>query len=172
MKIQSKLYLILPAIFLILILAFHYFGMIVNLSSSMPIGLYRKSSGNITNNDYVALCLDSHNTQLGISRGYLEKGTTCNGSVPLIKKVIALPNESITLSKNYIITNHHQYNLKTLDFDNINRQLGSIKPGKYQQDCYWLIGDDDFTNSWDSRYWGCIKKSQILYMVVPLIIWK
>lgn len=168
---KKYLYLIIPLLFIVIVFSFKYFDIIFNNTPSTPIGFYKKAEGNISTDDYIAFCLDEKLTAFGLSRGYLEKCSPCQGSKPLIKKVIAIPRDTITVTKNFILTKTQLYNLTTLNIDSSGRYLYSIKNGNYKENCYWVIGDHDSLSSWDSRYWGCISKAQILYKVTPLLIW-
>ena len=39
-----------------------------------------------------------------------------------------------------------------------------------KEDEVFVLGTND--KSFDSRYYGCIKKSDVIYKLVPLIIWE
>lgn len=138
----------------------------------MPYGFYKKINDlNIKHDDYVSFCLDKVHTEIGLKQGYLERGHTCNGSVPLIKKVIALPYQSVYLTNSYIKVDDSKINAVTSLYDSKSRLLTHMPGGTYKQNCYWVIGDKDVKHSWDSRYWGCISSKQIIAKVKPLLTW-
>ena len=168
---KNKRYLFLITIFLSLILIFNILKVNVNLTSSMPYGFYIKSSGKIEKGDYVSLCLTKKYQQIGLQRGYIEPGNGCNGSIPLVKKVVSLPFESITLTDNDITVSGHKLAYKTLYTDSKYRPLSVYPRGTFKENCYWVVGDSDIAHSWDSRYWGCITEDQIITKLKPFLIW-
>ena len=140
----------------------------------MPYGLYTKEQYKnllISHGDYILFCLNESYTAIGLKQGYLEPGFTCNGSMPLLKKVIALPFEMVVLTDSYISVSGVTIPAATSYFDSESRPLAVFPRGKYQKDCYWVMGDHNITHSWDSRYWGCISKNQIITNVKPLLTW-
>lgn len=165
--------LIATLLFVIIVWCFKTFNVLINFSDSIPYGVYVKSNTAIKTGDYVALCLDETNQKIGLDRKYLHKGNICDGSKPLMKEVIALPNENVTLTKDYIqVNNQPRIELPVLAHDYQKRILTAYPSGKYQNNCYWLIGNNNKKYSWDSRYWGCIPSNQILYKIKPIISWK
>ena len=50
--------------------------------------------------------------------------------------------------------------------------MPQLKEKKYiiKEDEVFVLGTND--KSFDSRYYGCIKKSDVIYKLVPLIIWE
>ncbi len=146
-------------------------GMIINLTPSMPIGLYMKSSGHIHQGDIVAVCLPKPWKSLGLKRGYLLKGDQCQGSAPLIKSVLATPQDSVRLTEDRIQVNGISKRFDSVDVDLHGRPLyryPKIKEGDGSG--YWLIGGGSL-QSWDSRYWGPMPVKQIYTKLRPLLVW-
>lgn len=167
---KSKTSLIIVALFLCLLVAFNYFKIMFNFTPSMPYGFYVKSNDEtIKIGDYISLCLNKETQELGLRQGYLEHGNECNGSVALIKKVIAVPFQSVILDNKYISVSGLNINAATSSIDSQGRKLKSYPRGIYKLNCYWVLGDYDVKHSWDSRYWGCINKDQIITKVKPLL---
>ena len=151
---------------------FLYFKISINFTSSMPYGVYAKSKPNLINHgDYVLICMDESATAIGLKNGYLETGKDCNGSMPLIKKVVAIPFQQIELTDSYLSVDGVKVPAATSYLDSNSRTLAIFPRGKYQRDCYWLLGDRDIAHSWDSRYWGCVAKGQIIAKVEPWLTW-
>lgn len=172
LKKSIKLPLITVAIFGITILLFYVYGVIINLTPSLPYGFYIRVNSKISTGDYVAFCLPPEYQKIGLERKYLEAGSTCNGSVPLVKKIIALPYQHVTLADSFIAIDDKKLQFKTIKFDSLNRPLDSYPRGSYRLNCYWMIGSNDYLHSWDSRYWGCIASDRILYKIKPLLTWE
>lgn len=147
-----------------------YFGLIINITPSMPIGLYvKKDSDTIKRQDVVAICLAEPYKSLGLRLNYLIRGKACENSAPLIKQIIAVPKDDVRLADDYIAVNHHIYAYKTQYVDSLNRKLDVYPRGIYlNTSYYWVIGTND-DKSWDSRYWGPIKEQQILSILKPIL---
>ena len=147
------------------------FGVIINVTPSMPEGIYIRQFGAIHVGDIVLLCLNEPYKSLGIHRLYVEKGNRCQGSDPLVKEVIAIPGDTVVLNDKYVQVNDIQYIAKTFSKDSLGRPLEIYPSGRYSKTTgYWLLGTHAF-NSWDSRYWGPISPDQILYKLRPLWTW-
>lgn len=144
-------------------------GVIINVSPSMPEGIYIKSECDIQRGSIVAVCLPPAYQAIGLKQKYIEIGNTCHGAYPLIKQVIAVPGDNVALKNNVIVVNGKLFFYKTLAVDSTGRPLSNYPRGTYAHtDGYWLIGTAA-KNSWDSRYWGPVRRTQILY---PLrVVW-
>ena len=168
MTTPRKLPLVLLAFFIIVILTIKSLGMLINVTPSMKEGIYIRASGEIKRGDIVAACLPDPYKTIGLEKFYIEKGRKCDGADPVIKKVIAVPGDDVILAGDYISVNHHRILLKTKNQDGMGRMLSIYPRGTYSHTKgYWLVGTNS-PNSWDSRYWGAIPKTQILYKLKPV----
>jgi conjugative transfer signal peptidase TraF len=169
-RIIKKYPLIVLIIFLSVMLAAKLFGVVINITPSMKRGVYIKTHGEVKRGDIVAACLDEPYKTIGLKNFYIEKGQACNGSDPVIKQVIAIPNDDVVWSKNGIIVNNITFDLPVHNKDSKGKILNHTEFGEYSHTKgYWLIGTNS-TNSWDSRYWGDLKKEQILYKLKALML--
>lgn len=141
----------------------------LNVSGSMKEGLYIGAGHTIHRGDVVAVCLNKQTAEVGLKRGYVLPGTTCeSGSAPLIKQVLAMPGDHLVLSNTTIAVNGQTYPYATLPLDSQGRPLASIPRGDYPHlNGYFLVGTNA-PNSWDSRYFGPVNKNQIRYRLVPV----
>ena len=102
----------------------------------------------------------------GVKRKYIWSMKT-----QLIKEVIAVPGDDVILTKDYIMVNGKKYEAPLHLYDLEHHSVAHIKRGNYFNTTeYWLYGCNDKKDSWDSRYFGPIKKSNIKGTAVPLII--
>ena len=148
-----------------------YFHIIINITPSMKLGFYRKTNGEIRHGDIIAFCLPEPTKTLGLSRLYIEKGRACDGSDPLIKEVIAIPGDRVVLQDEFVEVNDQRFPYRTIYNDSEGRALSVYPRGEYPNtEGYWLIGTHAH-HSWDSRYWGAVKKDQILSKLRPLWTW-
>lgn len=143
---------------------------IINLSSSMPKGIYLRQFTSISRGDIVAACLDRKFQLIALHHHYLKTGFCDGGAEKIIKRIIAIPGDNVALSNDSIQINGNIYFLPTQYFDRSGNPLFIYPRGTYpHSDGYWLIGSHDL-NSWDSRYWGPIQSNQILWKLKPLFI--
>lgn len=146
-------------------------GACINVTPSMPEGVYIRAYGAVQRGDSVAFCLPEPFKSFGIERAYIYKGTKCDGSGPMLKKIIAVPGDNVTLTDSTIIVNGVSHPFKSWDKDSQGRPLKKFKQGNYFKTTgYWMIGTGSL-HSWDSRYWGPIKKEQIFYRLKLVLAW-
>lgn len=86
------------------------FGFRVNVTPSLPQGLYRlddSQSDSIAYGDLVSFCLPRENpySELASDRGYLSPGPCSNGLQPLLKNVVGLPGGLVEVSEEGIAIN-------------------------------------------------------------------
>lgn len=144
--------------------------LVINVTDSMPKGIYLKQYGNIKRNDIVLVCLDSKSERLGLSRHYILPGMACGKSSPLVKEVLAIPEDNVSFNSRGLAINSSFYLLSITSYDSENRKLPIFPYGQYHTAGYWLIGTHA-SNSWDSRYWGPVKREQIISKLLPLFTW-
>lgn len=160
-------FIILALLFSLFFLA-HSYGVCINITPSMPKGIYIRDTRHIHRGDIVALCLADPYKTLGLTKSYIEKGHRCQGADPLIKAVIAMPGDDVVLTDQCIRVNKTIYPYQTFYLDSLRRNLAVYPRGKYSHvQGYWVIGTHS-PYSWDSRYFGEIRVHQILYKLRPL----
>lgn len=145
-------------------------GLIINITDSMPKGIYWREKGVIQRNDIIAFCLKPEYQKFALKRGYLIRagGNRCQYSEPVIKKVIAVPGDTVVFSQDDIEVNGKKYFYKTLTKDSRERDLFIYPRGVYANTTdYWVIGTGS-KQSWDSRYFGPILPESILYKIQPV----
>lgn len=159
--------LVTVAVFVVVLAALKFFGVMINVSPSMPLGIYVKKFSAIKRGDIVAICLDHQQAQLGLQRHYLKPGFACNGAQPLIKKVIAIPGDVVQLTDHSITVNGHVYFYPTFYQDSRGHSLSAFPRGIYKMsNSYWLLGTHN-PHSWDSRYWGPVSAENIIENLYP-----
>jgi conjugative transfer signal peptidase TraF len=155
-------------------LAAKHSGLGINYTSSLPIGIYQKSSISVIHHDdIVAVCLPAAIAHEGLVRDYLAHGHCPGGSVPVLKQVIAIPHDTVKLTNQQITVGNQAYFAPQQAHDhNGIRVKHFIQNGTYQNiKTYWLYGYNAPFNSWDSRYYGGVKRSQIIGVYKPVLIW-
>lgn len=152
------------------------FGIMINTSPSMPVGLYRKApTGRLHLGSIVAICLSTKLAQAALAKGYVGKSALCpSGAEPLIKEVIALPGDSVTVTsdqitvigangkRNHYFAPRHRWSLSHHPVATL------IAPGHYHATGLWLYGAGATNWSWDSRYFGALQTSAVVAQLVPV----
>ena len=136
---------------------FHGIGFRINLTESIPIGLYRIDSKAPIKNSYVIFCPDDRKSfRLARDRGYIDHGLYCNGYGYLMNKGVFV---------NHILTPYSKPKLQ----DGMKRSLPQWQVMNYQ-----LQNDEVMTMtsqsewSFDGRYYGLVHTGQIKGMITPI----
>ncbi len=140
-------------------------GIRFNYTNSMPIGFYIKlKTIAVHNGDTVAACLPNKIGKIGLENHYLARGSCSNGSVPVLKKVIAIPGDSVSINNQFITVNNLFYPAPRQTKDNHGHHVEKvIRNGRYfSTNSYWLYGANDPIDSWDSRYYGGVTRQHII----------
>lgn len=153
-------------------------GVRVNLSESMPIGVYLlEPATSIHPGEMVIACPSATAQTLGLARGYLAPSGSlgkqgCSaGSQPVLKYVIALPREFVTIGPAGLSVNGRVVDSQALKrVDRHGRALAAIRNGRYRlgKDEVWLYSSA--SHSWDSRYFGPVKMRDVAGTAKPLLI--
>jgi conjugative transfer signal peptidase TraF len=169
--IKNKKWLcIVMFVFVVLMIVSKSLGALINITPSMPIGLYIRADGSLSRGDVIAFCLSESYQTIGLKQGYLAKGHVCHGADPLIKQVLAIPGDDVLLTNQSIQVNGITYHYPTHYTDSQGRTLAIYPRGNYKHAVgYWVIGNHS-ADSWDSRYWGSINAKQIRYKLRSVFV--
>lgn len=159
------------AVFLISIIGMVLFlvvmGFRINLTDSIPVGLYRiKAIKNVKNmkHAYVIFCPDDKPVfQQARGRGYIDHGLCPGGYGYLMKKVVATQGDRISVTPEGVFVNQTLIPLsKPQSNDRMHRPLSRFQAFNYQLKADELM---TMTNqsawSFDSRYYGPVRLGQI-----------
>lgn len=163
------------SLLVVLWLAARFCGLVINDTSSMPIGLYAKRAVNvdaIKSDDIISFCLAEPYKTVGLQNFYIEKGRVCSGAVRLIKSVLAIPGDTVELKDDFVKVNGRSYSFKTKYVDSYGRPLAVYPRGLYENIAGYFVVGSCSNNSWDSRYFGFIQKSQVLSILHPILTWE
>ena len=166
MKKIKKKSLFLPLFLIILnILGIYtrkYF--VLNISSSIPIGIYKvDKSIDFKRGDIVTFSTKKYKYILDYP------GSIKN--ITFSKYIAGISGDYIRIENNKIYVNNKEKG-NIFKVDGLNNRLPQLKEKEYivKEDEVFVLGTND--KSFDSRYYGCIKKSDVIYKLVPLIIWE
>lgn len=163
------------ATFLISLIAagalFHIIGFRVNLTESIPIGLYRIISPEPLKNAYVIFCPDNRQSfRLGKNRGYIDSGVDCGGYGYLMKKVVAVSGDILSVTPDGVFVNQTLISFsKPKLADGMNRTLPRWRILDYplkEDEMMTMTNQSEW--SFDGRYYGLVHKEQIKGMITPV----
>lgn len=132
-------------------------GLRFNPTPSLPKGVYRIVPGAPEKNELVSFCLEGEFAELALERGYLEPGSCPSGLRPLLKRLAALPGDSVDPASFPICS-----------VDSHGRSMspalapGVVPPGM-------ALVQADHPGSFDSRYFGFVPLDS-LQRVEPLFV--
>jgi len=145
----------------------------INLSPSIPRGIYRRTREPLRRDGLVAVCLPPALARVELGRGYLGAGSCPSGATPILKKVLALPGDVIRLTPAGFVRKGRL--LPSTAPVRADRQGRSLSPMPFRTYVVpagrlWLYGE--LPNSWDSRYWGSVPISSVRETLRPAWIWR
>jgi conjugative transfer signal peptidase TraF len=118
-------------------------GLRVNLTPSLPKGIYALCPGAPGKGDFVAFCLEGEFADLARERGYVLAGSCPSGLRPLLKVVAGLPGDAIP------------GDLFVRSMDSLGRDLPSALPeGNIPPGMALVLADH--SGSFDGRYFGLV----------------
>ncbi|CAG37889.1 conjugative transfer signal peptidase TraF [Desulfotalea psychrophila] len=126
----------------------------INITKSLPLGIYRTIKSPPTYGSCVVFKLPEDNpmAELAIRRGYAKEDQ------PFLKRVAYLEGDS--------------YNLpETEEFDSRGRKMEPFKPSSGYVAKGMIVVRGDSSTSFDSRYFGPIYAKNIEAIVKPLLTW-
>ncbi|WP_426009133.1 conjugative transfer signal peptidase TraF [Enterobacter kobei] len=144
--------------------AVYHQGYRVNISNSYPPGLYRLIRDNISlhTGDMVLFCPpDGPAMQLALSRDYIKPGTCRGGFSPVIKKIMAVAGDHISLDGKIRINGVLMPDYRVLKADSHHRPLPRLDSLTVPPDSVFLLSDHRPADSFDSRYYGAVPVRQI-----------
>ena len=145
-------------------------GLRFNDSPSMPTGLYVRTSSE-SNTSLVVFCPVEPFARSSVERGYRSRGNCRDGAEPLAKPIAARPADVVELSaKGMSVNGRLLPNTEPLVMDTAGRPLPHWPFGKYvvAPGTLWVASSYN-PRSFDSRYFGPVKESQVREHVRPLL---
>ncbi|MCB1584571.1 MAG: conjugative transfer signal peptidase TraF, partial [Xanthomonadales bacterium] len=124
--------------------------------------------------DYVMFCPPGEDVFVEArKRGYLSPGQ-CDGNFSqMMKKILAAKNDRVSVTKNGVYINSKLIPFsKPIAKDGTNRPMPVFRVEDYQlKDDELLLMGEDNPISWDGRYYGLVKVTQIRTVVYPVYIY-
>jgi conjugative transfer signal peptidase TraF len=145
-------------------------GLWLNLSSSMPIGIYRTVRGPIEKGAIAVICLPESVALFALERGYVGHGSCPGGVEPLGKTVAATAGDNVVVDTDGVWINGRPVpGSRPLRYDARRRALPRLA-GLSIRLCVgqlFLLATRR-AGSFDSRYFGVLRASDVRAAVVPV----
>ena len=150
---------------------FVLFGVRLNATASLPIGLYIVSTEPDAN--LAEFCPPEPFSTISVTRGYRYRGSCPDGDSPLLKPIVANPGDVVVTSEQGIAVNGRRLmNTSPRESDSEGRHLPHFPFGTYPvpQGVVW-VASTYHPRSFDSRYFGPIPFESIRERLKPLLVW-
>jgi conjugative transfer signal peptidase TraF len=151
--------------------AAYAFGFRLNLSASIPPGLYRVTKDRIARGSLVLVCLPPTLSVFARSRDYVPAGSCKDGNAPVGKAVAAAAGDTVDVTTSGLAVNGQQLpNTRPLGSDGRGRSLPQIARGRYVVETgqIWLVSSYSI-RSFDSRYFGPVPVDRIVNRVRSVV---
>src|SRR5216684_1922633 len=156
---------------LLLVAAYSLAGLRLNLTGSLPVGLYRAAPGPLVRGARVLVCLPPRVAAFARARGYVPRGGLCPGGVlPIGKPVFALPGDTVTVTASGLRVNGVPVpNSLALATDHRGRPLPRLAPGSQvvRPGTVWVVSGYARA-SFDSRYFGPVALAAVRSYLRPI----
>ena len=146
------------------------FGIRVNSSPSLPVGLYQVASG--PDATLIEFCPAEPFASMTNARGYRQPGACPDGGSPLMKPIVARAGDLVQLSARGLSVNGKAIqNSAPMHKDTAGRPLTSWPVGTYrvQPGTVWVVSGYH-PRSFDSRYFGPVPEALIRNRLRPLLV--
>ncbi|MBD5646485.1 MAG: conjugative transfer signal peptidase TraF [Desulfovibrio sp.] len=135
-------------------------GYRLNVTPSLPRGIYLEAGGQPKRGDLVSFCLSGRWAQLAKERGYLAPGACNSGLRPLLKRVAALPGDEVLVTSDGIFTvsktDKKFWRTPLRRHDAKGRELpeSALRSGAIPQDMTLVLAEHP--GSFDGRFFGLV----------------
>src|SRR5713226_5633349 len=146
-------------------------GLRMNLTGSLPVGVYLVSGAAPSRDAIVLTCLPPRVAAFARERGYVPRRGGCPGRVlPVGKPIVAIAGDTVTVTPSGLFVNGRPVpNSQPLTVDRQGRPLPRLALGRYvvQSGALWVVSSYS-RFSFDSRYFGPVETRQVRAGVQPL----
>lgn len=148
-------------------------GFRINVSGSLPMGIYRVEDGTtaLERGSIVIVCLSERWSRFALDRSILGSGACPGGSYGVGKVVVAVSGDVVTTSQNSLLVgNTVLVNGATLARDQLGRLMPHHPWGRHtlRAEELWLYSCHP--SAFDSRYFGPVIRSQVNAVVKPVLV--
>ena len=174
MRIFAKASLLLLVLTFALLAVGTATGARLNVTRSLPPGLYWVVDRPIERDAYVRFCPpDKGAFALAMERGYLSDNGACPGGSPMIKRVAGVAGDSVEAAEAGVTINGQRLPLSAFRrTDGLGRPMPQPSRGerRLRDSELWVMSDTN-DRSFDSRYFGPIDRAWVKEVLVPVLTW-
>jgi len=146
-------------------------GLRVNMTASMPRGLWRAVPGTPQRGDAVFFRPDETHPTIRWAREVGVLGAGFDRSPILLKRIVAVPGDLVTFDDGVVVNGRPLPHSRPLARDAAGRLIPATAcAGVVSEHGFWVLGDRA-ERSLDSRYFGPIPRTSILSRAAPLLVW-
>ncbi len=170
---RAAAFVVLVAVVAALAVAPEKYPWTINLTGSLPGLLYALGPIDrpIARGDTILVCAPASVAALGAQRGYLPAGPCPGQTAPLLKLVAAVGGDFVDLRARSIEVNGRCLGHSvTFDHDHLGRKLPQIARGRYRLGAGQLWLWTPAERSFDSRYFGPVRASDVTYFASPIAV--
>jgi len=160
---------------IILVGAVCYFsGIHINTTKSIPSGVYLTVERPVKKGEYVIFCPPKNKVfDMAKERGYISGGFCLGNYSYMMKKILAVKNDTITINTNGVIVNTVLVPFsKLIKADAGGKLLPQLSIQSYvlKTDELLLMSDVN-KRSFDGRYFGLVNRNQVKSVIDPIFLW-
>jgi conjugative transfer signal peptidase TraF len=153
--------------------ALGFMGARINTTKSIPVGLYWTASEIVSPGSYVMFCPPQTDTiHLARARRYIDAGS-CPGNYGfMMKRVFALGGDRVEVTAEGVTVNGLEVpNSRPLLQDSQGQSLPKIRGAFVLSPSDVLLMSGTSKTSFDARYFGLVKRTQIQSVIRPVFTW-
>lgn len=153
----------------------HLLGARINVSPSIPVGLYWRADAPVARGAYVMFCPPQIEVfRHALQRGYLGSGWCPGGYGYVMKKVAGATGDVVEVADDGLRINGVPYPKSALlRLDGQGRPLPRFQTNRYTlSEFQLLLMSDAHPRSFDGRYFGPIQRRQVKEVIVPVLTWE
>ncbi len=143
----------------------------VNYTKSFPIGVYWTVEGEIKKGDLVLFCPPKTDVFIEAKkRQYITSGFCESGFGELMKKVVAVSGDTISINHSTVTVNNNELpNSANIGIDKFQRPMPDLLLQNYTlKDQEIFLMSDYNKESFDGRYFGVVDRTYISTAVMPI----
>ena len=141
----------------------------INVSASIPYGVYKRVDKYPQKDDYILFCLKDKLAKLSVERRYTTTGNCPFQSAPIGKKVVATQGDLVKISKEGIEVNGMLLSkTRPSTYDLLERKMPEYSMHRYLDNNEYIVASTK-ENSYDSRYFGIVRGEQIKGVIETII---
>ena len=148
-------------------------GIRINTTPSIPVGVYRLTDDPMIKGSYVYFCPPLTPVfDMAKDRGYISGGYCPGGFGHMMKKILAVKSDGVTIGADGVHVNGMLLPSSTpILVDGAGRPLPKYEVSKVLGNDEFLLMADNNVRSFDGRYFGAVNRTQIEGVIRPVFTW-